>query len=83
MKRATITLPDELESALEAYQRAQDVPPAFTSVTRAALREYLERRGFLPDGSFRPFSITPAEEDSGANDISEKHDEYFAGSMDQ
>lgn len=83
MKRATVTLPDELEEALEAYRRAQDVPPALTSITQAALREYLERRGFLSDRSFRPFSVTPAEEDSGASDISENHDKYFAESAEQ
>ncbi len=83
MKRATITLPDDLEAALEDYQRAQDVPPALTSVTQAALKEYLERRGFLLDRPFRPFDVTPAGEDSGASDISENHDRYFAESAEQ
>lgn len=83
MKRATVTLPDELEKAIETYRQAQDVPPALTSITQAALREYLERRGFLSDRPFRPFSITPAEEDSGASDVSENHDRHFAESVEQ
>lgn len=83
MKRATVTLPDELEKAIETYRHAQDVPPALTSIAQAALREYLERRGFLSDRPFRPFSITQAEEDSGASDVSENHDKYFAESVEQ
>ena len=78
MKRATITVPDDLEGALEAYQRSQDVPLPFTAVTQAALREYLERRGFLSSASTRPFRITPAEKGSGAQDVSTEHDRYFA-----
>ena len=81
MRRATITIPDELEEALEAYRRSQEVPAALTAVAQAALREYLERRGFLPDGAFRPFGITPAEGGGGAGDVSANHDEYFAGSV--
>jgi hypothetical protein len=77
MKRATITLPDELEDALEAYRRSQEVPLALTAVTQAALREYLERRGFLSPAG-REFVITPAEKGSGSNDASTGHDRYFA-----
>ena len=78
MKRATITLPDELEDALEEYLRSQDVPLALTAVAQAALREYLVRRGFLPASPARPFAITPAREGSGANDVSSEHDRYLA-----
>ena len=46
MKRATITLPDEVEEALEAYRRSQDLPLPLTALTQTALREYLEKRGF-------------------------------------
>ena len=78
MKRATITLPDELEDALEAYRRSQEVPLALTAVTQAALREYLGRRGFLSPPAGREFVITPAETGSGSNDVSAEHDRYFA-----
>ncbi len=80
MKRATITLPDELEEALEEYRRAQDVPPALTAITQAALQEYLAKRGFTSDRVFRPFEVTPAREGSGVADVSANHDEHFAES---
>ncbi len=83
MRRATVTLPDDLAEALEAYRRAQDVPPALTAITQAALREYLERRGFSTDRPFRAFKITPAREDSGASDVSTNHDRYFAESAER
>lgn len=78
MKRATITLPDELEEVLEAYQHAQDVPVPLTTVTQAALREYLARRGFHAPTSERSFKITPAKKGSGTRDVSSEHDRYFA-----
>lgn len=78
MKRATITLPDELEEALEAYRRSQDVPLALTALAQAALREYLAKRGFLPPSSGRSFGITPAGCGSGAGDVGSQHDRYLA-----
>ncbi len=78
MKRATITLPDELEYALEAYRRSQDVPLPLTALTQAALREYLARRGFLSPSEKRPFKVTPAKKGSGTKDVSSEHDRYFA-----
>ena len=74
MKRATITLPDELE----AYLRSQDVALPFTAVTQAALREYLERRGFTASPAGKAFRITPASEGSGERDVSADHDRHFA-----
>jgi hypothetical protein len=78
VKRATITLPDELEEVLEAYQRSQDVPVPLTTVTQAALREYLAKRGFLAPSTKRSFRITPAKKGSGMKDVSSEHDRYFA-----
>ena len=78
MKRATITLPDELEEALEAYRRSQDLPLPLTALTQAALREYLTKRGFLASSAGRPFVIAPLEKGSGTNDVSANHDRYFA-----
>jgi hypothetical protein len=83
VKRAAITLPDELEEAIEAYRRSQDAPLPLTAVTQAALREYLERRGFLSPSPFRPFRITPAKEGSGTRDVSKEHDKYFAGTVER
>ena len=78
MKRATITLPDELEHALEEYLGSQAVPLPLTAVAQAALREYLAKRGFLPSSPARPFGITPAGEGSGTGDVSSEHDRYVA-----
>jgi len=47
MKRATITISDELEPPLEAYLRGQEVPPSLTRILQTALREFLQTRGFL------------------------------------
>ena len=76
MRRATITLDDELEAALEAYGKRQEVPPVLSSVVQAALREYLARRGVM--APLKPFQITPAKKGSGKRDVSVRHDEYLA-----
>jgi len=77
MKRATVTFPDDLAEAVENYVRAQETPPALTTVMQAALREFLRERGFLR--SYRPLKITPAPRGSGRSDVSENHDLYFTG----
>ncbi len=46
MRRASITIPDGLESALEKYRRDLEVPPSLASVVQAALERYLEERGY-------------------------------------
>ena len=71
-----MTLPDDLAEAVEQYVRAQDAPPALTTVVQAALREYLQERGFLR--KYRPLRITPAPRGSGRSDVSVEHDRYFA-----
>ncbi len=76
MKRATITIGDELEKALRAYLRKQEIPPALTSVVQAALREYLGRRGYAAPAS--PLRITPARRGGGRKNVSIRHDEYLA-----
>jgi hypothetical protein len=76
MKRATITLPDDVSDAIDNYRQAQDAPPSLTAVMQAALRAYLRDRGFLLER--RPFRITP-KGNSGRKDVSENHDAYLAG----
>lgn len=46
MRRASITIPDGLESALEKYRRDLEAPPSLASVVQAALGEYLKQRGY-------------------------------------
>ena len=48
MRRTSITLAEDVERALEAYGRDQDIPPRLVDVVQAALREYLAGRGYLP-----------------------------------
>lgn len=47
MKRTSVTIPDDLEQALEEYQADLEVSPALSAVVQSALREYLEGRGYL------------------------------------
>lgn len=71
-----MTLPDDLAEAVERYVKAQEVPPALTTVVQAALREYLRERGFLR--TYRPLKITP-KGNSGRSDVSINHDLYLTG----
>lgn len=76
MKRATITLPDDLEQALERFVQAQAAPVQLTAVAQTAVRAYLGERGYLKRSS--PLRIRVAEHGSGQNDISISHDQYLA-----
>ena len=76
MRRATMTLPDDLAKAVDDYLKAQEAPPALTTVVQAALREYLRERGFLRE--YRPLKITP-KGNSGRSDVSQNHDLYLTG----
>jgi Arc/MetJ-type ribon-helix-helix transcriptional regulator len=77
MKRATVTIPDDVATAMERYVRAQEARPALTAVVQAALRQYLTERGYLR--ATGPLRITPAKHGSGRRDVSEEHDRYLAG----
>ncbi len=55
MRRATVTIPDELEKALDSYRRDLEFPPSLAAVMQAALKEYLGGRGYP----------APAELDAG------------------
>jgi hypothetical protein len=46
MKRATITIPDDLESEMGSYMKAQDAPPSLNGIVEAALRRFLEESGW-------------------------------------
>jgi hypothetical protein len=51
MRRASITIPDELELALERYRGDLEAPPSLASVVQTALRGFLEERGYpVEDG---------------------------------
>jgi hypothetical protein len=76
MKRATVTIPDDLEAAVERYAQSQDARPALTAIIQAALRQYLADRGYLRPS--RALRITPARKGSGRRDVSYAHDRYLA-----
>lgn len=75
MKRATVTIPDDLAKAVDRYVKAQEAPPPLTAVVQAALRHYLGDRGYLAGG--RPLRIRPAARGSGHHDVSQAHDRYL------
>jgi hypothetical protein len=77
MRRATVTITDEIQANLEAFIRQQDVSPPLTAILQAALQEFLARRGFLPGA--KKLRITPATKGSGAKDVSVDHDRHLAG----
>jgi hypothetical protein len=76
MRRATVTIPDDLAKAVESYVRAQEARPALTAVVQVALRQYLTERGYLRVAG--PLRITPAKRGSGRRDVSQAHDRYLA-----
>ncbi|MCF8005497.1 MAG: hypothetical protein K9L32_15085 [Chromatiaceae bacterium] len=76
MKRATITLPDDLEQALEQFMAEQAVPVQLTAVVQSAVREYLGERDDLPSPAV--LRIRPALRGSGQNDVSVSHDQYLS-----
>jgi len=76
MRRATVTLPDDLARAVDAYINAHGTPTSLETVMQTALREYLRERGFPT--AHHPLKITP-KGNSGRSDISEKHDAYLTG----
>jgi len=75
MKRASVTIPDDLAKAVDNYVQAQEARPALTAVIQAALRECLKERGYLR--ASRPLRITPAKRGSGRRNVSEAHDRYL------
>ncbi len=81
MRRATITIPDDLEEQLEAWLQAQQARPSLAAVVQTALRRFLEAQQleemqYQPPA--RPFSVTAAEVASGATDVSTEHDRHLA-----
>ncbi len=46
MRRATVSIPRDLEEALEHYRRDLEFSPSFAALMQAALKEYLEQRGY-------------------------------------
>lgn len=62
MRRATITLSDELEAEVEEYLAAQEAPPSLTSLVQAALRSFLAGRETGPHRPKRFVGPAPPSE---------------------
>ena len=77
MRRATITIGDEIAAQLDSWMRQQDAAPSVTAVVQSALKEFLALRGFTTT-SWK-LRITPSRKGSGSHDVSVAHDRYLAG----
>ena len=64
MRRATITIPKELEVALESYRRQLEFSPSLAALMQAALREYLQQRGYVVREDGQPDSQPLMYEDA-------------------
>ena len=74
-----MSLPDELEAALEQYRGDQEACASLSAVVQVAIREFLSKRGYGRPAT-REFRLTAAAKGSGAHDVSVNHDRYFAES---
>ncbi len=80
MRRATITIPDDLEHELNKFMTTQDTPPSLTNIMQSALRHYLDQRKWSQRNyraAKQPLVIPAADKGSGKNDISAEHDKYL------
>jgi hypothetical protein len=85
MKRTTVTIPDELEAALEAYRREAEIPPGISAVMQLALRSFLVDRGYLKgkdrvEDKERPWPRYPLY--SGDPTLAERAEEALSGGLD-
>jgi hypothetical protein len=77
MRRTSITLPDDLDAALQAFIDGQSAPPSVTTIVQEAVRAYLAERGY-PTAP-RRLHVTPSPTGSGLTDVSIEHDRELAG----
>jgi metal-responsive CopG/Arc/MetJ family transcriptional regulator len=83
MKRATITIPDDLEHELENFLARQETPPSLTNLMQTALRSYLVQKKWNERGYRAPeaqLEMPTAKTGSGKNNISKDHDHYLSNS---
>ncbi len=83
MRRATITIPDDLEHELEDFLAKQEAPPSLTNLMQMALRSYLEQRKWNERGYRAPkdrLAIPAALKGSGKSNVAKDHDQYLAKS---
>lgn len=74
MRRATVTIPEDLERAMESYRGDLDFPPSLAQLMQAALAEYLSQRGYDAGNrasSSRPTMMEKAPINRGSKTASE------------
>jgi hypothetical protein len=76
VREITLQLPDEIEAALEAFQRDQCDGAALDTAAVAALHDVLALGGYLRPR--RQVVVTPAAESSGFTTTSTDHDRVLA-----
>jgi hypothetical protein len=82
VKRATVTIPDDLAAAVQGYVQSQKTPPPLTTVIRTALRQYVtgqDSTGSISSRSGAPLQIRTARRGSGLRDVSQEPDRELAG----
>ncbi len=76
MKRATITIPDDLEAEFENWLGEQRARPSLTAVVQAALRSYLKPTQAREGSGDRPKQVYPVTGDAGAGCVAEAYVGY-------
>ncbi len=76
MKRATITIPDDLESRIKEYARSQEDNTSLSAVVRAALEEYLDNHERSSASWLLSFTPIEEKDDAGEPDVGVNHDTY-------
>ena len=81
MKRATITIPDDLEQELNAYLERQEMPTPLTSLIQTALRAFLKEQKWKERDYRAPqtkLDVPISKSGSGLGNISVDHDEFLS-----
>ena len=82
MKRASISIPDDLNQQLQEYLNDFEAPPSLASVMQAALREYLQNhqlrlRSYVEAETLAMIPILEGLAHDEPSDVSINHDKYL------
>ena len=81
MRRATITLSDDLEADVDEFLSSQEPEPTLAALVQTALRRYLDEADWSKRGLIlpaKPLAVTPVSPGSGRPDSSMNHDSALA-----
>lgn len=81
----TVTISESLEEEIRAFLEHTSDEQTLQDFVDEAIRRYLTLRTLETESVFKPvhrkLDITPSVPGSGLTDVSEKHDEYLAGTL--